>query len=66
MTIQDQITYSEVQLKRCRETLNMFMYKFSTGDKTFTFEKQMEIVNSWTDAQDDHIKAIKELKLKLN
>ena len=66
MTTQDQITYSEVQLERCESTLKMFMRKFSEGDKTFTFERQMHIVNEWTDAADGHKLAIKELTKKLN
>jgi hypothetical protein len=66
MSTQDQITYSEVQLERCESTLKMFMRKFSEGNKTFPFERQMHIINSWTDAVDGHKLAIKTLTKKLN
>ena len=68
MTIQDQITYSEVQLERCQSTLKMFQDKFfgKVRNTDFTLERQLHIIDSWTKAVNDHTNTINELKAKLS
>ena len=61
MKTQDQIIYSQVQLKRCENILVMFTKKFNNGDKTFTKERQSIILQGWEDGCYNHRKEIERL-----
>ena len=61
MTIQDQIVHSQVQLERCESILAMFTKKFNNGDKTFTEQRQVIILQGWGEGCDNHRKEIEKL-----
>lgn len=62
-TTEFKINHSKVQLERCESAYAMFVRKFNSGDKTFTEQKQSEILASWANAILEHTNEIKKLAL---